>query len=662
MMAHFPVTNFRDFGHYPKLTTTEWWRSEPSTTHRPSRPRPAPRASDRPARSLKPARASRDFRTVSFRPSLPMFAHARVPAASPRAAWRRSPARSSRAVVRASIAEPSPPAAAAKAGDKQTAIVVGGGVGGLGMASRLAHAGYDVTILEKNLDTGGRCRSESFEGKGEGYRFDTGPSLMLLPDRYREQFTAVGKNLHDYMDIERVDPAYRAHFGDHTTLDLLYDTEKMRAQLDAVEEGAGGRYIDWLGRARASLDYGVAAFIEKDANSILDFVDLRRVGPLALAVNPVDLLLPQFNQMAKYFKNEKLRALFSYQELYVGLSPYNAPGVFSLLAATELTDGVWYPIGGFDKVRQSLQKLADEEGVKTRLGAEVSKIVTEPLPDETGSAIKGSKATQRVTGVRLESGEFLNADVVVANPDLPCVWEQMIDHETFPEAKKEAERWEDAEYSCSVIEFNWCLDETVPDLLHHNVFLSGDYKGSWERPAVVEDFAEPKQHNFYCHNPVYTDKSCAPEGGASVMVLLPVANINEQAKICKKRGLPVPSEEDMVNAAREAVLRRFKEAGKDIEKNIVSESVTTPSQWQERFNIKHGAVFGLSHGLTQLAAFRPPVRTGIPQLDSPEVDGLHFVGASTRPGNGVPLVLMGVKVVFEKIMELHGAGVKATKQ
>jgi phytoene desaturase (3,4-didehydrolycopene-forming) len=591
-----------------------------------------------------------------------MFAHARVPAASPRAAWRRSPARSSRAGVRASIAEPSSPAAAAKAGDKQTAIVVGGGVGGLGMASRLAHAGYDVTILEKNLDTGGRCRSESFDGKGEGYRFDTGPSLMLLPDRYREQFTAVGKNLHDYMDIKRVDPAYRAHFGDHTTLDLLYDTERMRAQLDAVEEGAGGRYIDWLGRARASLDYGVAAFIEKDANSILDFVDLRRVGPLALAVNPIDLLLPQFNQMAKYFKNEKLRALFSYQELYVGLSPYNAPGVFSLLAATELTDGVWYPVGGFDKVRQSLQALADEEGVVTRLGAEVAQIVTTPLAEGEASAIEGSKATQKVTGVRLESGEVLSADVVVANPDLPCVWDQMIDHATFPEAKKEAERWEDADYSCSVIEFNWCLDATVPDLLHHNVFLSGDYKGSWERPACVDDFAAPKQHNFYCHNPVYTDPSCAPAGGASVMVLLPVANINEQRKACAKRGVPVPSEEDMVNAAREAVLRRFKEAGKDISKNIVSESVTTPSQWQERFNIKHGAVFGLSHGLTQLAAFRPPVRTGIPQLDSPEVDGLHFVGASTRPGNGVPLVLMGVKVVFDKIMQLHGAGVKAAKR
>ena len=193
--------------------------------------------------------------------------------------------------VRNSVAEGATKTSAAKTGDRQKAIVVGGGVGGLGMASRLAHAGYDVTILEKNEDTGGRARSEFFgpDADASGWRFDTGPSLMLLPDRYREQFTAVGKKLEDYMDIERVDPAYRAHFGDHTSLDLLYDTEKMRKQLDEVEFGAGGRYIDWLGRARASLDYGVAAFIERDANSILDFVDLSRVGPLALAVEARDL-------------------------------------------------------------------------------------------------------------------------------------------------------------------------------------------------------------------------------------------------------------------------------------------------------------------------------------------------------------------------------------
>ena len=416
--------------------------------------------------------------------------------------------------VRNSVAEGATKTSAAKTGDRQKAIVVGGGVGGLGMASRLAHAGYDVTILEKNEDTGGRARSEFFgpDADASGWRFDTGPSLMLLPDRYREQFTAVGKKLEDYMDIERVDPAYRAHFGDHTSLDLLYDTEKMRKQLDEVEFCAGGRYIDWLGRARASLDYGVAAFIERDANSILDFVDLSRVGPLALAVNPLDLLLPQFQQMKKYFKSPKLRALFSYKELYVGLSPYNAPGVFSLLAATELTDGVWYPKGGFDKVRGSLQALCDEEGVEIRTGTSVESIVTEPLGGSP-SAIAGSKATQVVKGVKLASGEIIEADVVVANPDLPCVWDQMIDKEVFPEAKKEAERWEDADYSASVIEFNWCLDTQIADLLHHNVFLSGDYEGSWVRPCVASDFDAPKQHNFYCHNPVFTDPTCAPPGG-----------------------------------------------------------------------------------------------------------------------------------------------------
>jgi phytoene desaturase (3,4-didehydrolycopene-forming) len=536
-------------------------------------------------------------------------------------------------------------------GDGKTAIVVGGGVGGLGMASRLANEGFDVTVLEKREDVGGRCRSEEFAGGGEGYRFDTGPSLLLLPDRYREQFESVGEKMEDYLDIERVDPAYRAHFGDHSTLDLLYDIEAMRKQLDDVEFGAGGKYIDWLGRARASLDYGVAAFIERDANSILDFVDLSRVGPLALAVNPVDLLLPQFNQMAKYFKDERLRALFSYQELYVGLSPYNAPGVFSLLAATELTDGVWYPKGGFTKVRESLNALADKKGAKVKLGSEVSEILTEEVSGLAESK-GGSHTGRKVIGVRLASGEVMNADVVVANPDLPCVWDQMLDSVGEP-AKKESEKWDDAEYSCSVIEFNWCLNKKLPDLLHHNVFLSSDYKGSWDpRPSTVDDFAAPRQHNFYCHNPVYTDETCAPEGGSSIMILLPVANIREQEKNCKKRGVPVPTEEEMVAAGREAILRRFKEAGHgDLSEMIVHESVTTPTEWREKFNIKHGAVFGLSHGLLQLAAFRPPVRTGIKQLDSPVVDGLHFVGASTRPGNGVPLVLMGVKVVAEAIMK-----------
>ena len=307
-----------------------------------------------------------------------------------------------------------------------------------------------------------RCRSEQFDSE---YRFDTGPSLLLLPERYREQFSAVGERFDDHVTIERCDPAYRAHFGDHTTLDLMYDAEKMRKQLDDVEEGAGGAYLDWLGRARASLDYGVAAFIDKDANSLLDFVNPGRVVPLALRVNPVDLLLSQHRQMSSYFKDKRLRALFTYQNLYVGLSPYNAPGVFSLLAATELTDGVWYPMGGFKNVSKALQTLCDKFGVETRLNSKVAEILTE---EDASVDTKHSSTGRKVTGVKLEDGTVLEADVVVANPDIPRVFDDLL--ESVPEAAAEASRQEQMDYSCSIIEFNWCLKKQIPSLLHHNVF------------------------------------------------------------------------------------------------------------------------------------------------------------------------------------------------
>ena len=234
------------------------------------------------------------------------------------------------------------------------------------------------------------------------------------------------------------------------------------------------------------------------------------------------------------------------------------------MAATELTDGVWYPIGGFDKVRGSLQKLADEEGATTRTGAEVAAILTEPVPEhQVGKAIAGSKATQRVRGVRLASGETLEADVVVANPDLPCVWEQMMDHDAFPEAKREAERWEDAEYSCSVIEFNWCLDREVPDLLHHNVFLSGDYKGSWNRPCVP-GVRRPQAAQLLLPQPRVHGQDVRARGRG--LDHDPAARGEHQRAKARVReeGAPVPSEAEMVAAGRAAVLRRFREAGKDM--------------------------------------------------------------------------------------------------
>ena len=472
----------------------------------------------------------------------------------------------------------------------------------------------------------------------------------------------------------QVSPAYRAHFGDSTYFDLSYDMVRpsrrvsastltgetltstappqqgeLKAQLEALEPGAGGQFFDWLGRARSSLDLGVKAFIERDSTSALDFLNPGLVLPLALKVNPVDLLLSQYRQMSGYFKSEKIRALFSFQELYVGLSPYNAPGVFSLLAATELTDGVWYPAGGFGTVRDALQAIGSKLGVVLRTQTAVTQIITGPDDSATGDATP----KRRVTGVRLASGDVLPADVVVANPDLPWAFEHLLS-DSGPAYEAEAARVDAMDYSASVIAYNFALTKPLKRLLHHNVFLSSDYKGSWVRPTCPQDLAAPRQLNFYLHNPCFTDPSAAPPGGASIMVLLPVGNLQEQQAAAKAAGRPLPDVEAMVKAGREAILRRWIADGvadEDVESSIAAEFVITPQEWRDRYNIAHGAVFGLAHGLTQLACFRPPTHTGLPFWpETPTTEGLYFVGASTRPGNGVPLVMMGVKVVFENII------------
>ena len=301
-------------------------------------------------------------------------------------------------------------------------------------------------------------------------------------------------------------------------------------------------------------------------------------------------------------------------------------------------------------MRDALEALARRNGAVVRTGAAVERILVETrrVADSEGR----ERDAPRAVGVQLAGGERLLADVVVANPDIPYVFDALL-ADGGPALRAEAGRLERMDYSASVIEFNWAVDAKLAALLQHNVFLSSDFKGSWNRAVFPEDLAAPKQCNFYVHSPAYTDPSAAPPGCESVMVLLPVANLAEATAAAKRAGRPLPDPAAMVEAGREAILRRFAEQGvsADLRAHIKHEMVITPAEWRERYNLTHGAVFGLSHGLLQLACFRPPTQTGIPGWpDTPKVDGLYYVGASTRPGNGVPLVMMGVAVTYDNVI------------
>ena len=506
-------------------------------------------------------------------------------------------------------------------------VVIGGGVGGLASAGRLARAGCSVTLLEKNENIGGRVQSQHVNE----WRFDTGPSLLLFPQKYEEAFEALGTPLASVLTLQRIDPAaYRVFFPASPSfrIDLLNDETAMAAQLESLETGAGSAYFKFLQMARSHLEMGLPYFIDRDFTELKDAKGLMDLLPKLSSINPWRLLGPHDYVMSGFFKDPRIRAAFTFQDLYVGLSPRYAPAVFSLLAGTELTDGVWYPIGGFGAVRDALAEAVIKCGVDICTNSEVQGI-------EVGS-------TGAVQGVILRNGDFVPADVVVCNRDLPAAYALLlggtapsapiIDHAT----KKERQLGK-LNYSAGIIEFNWCIRGKLPELTHHNIFLSEEYNRAWKLPSSSNEFV--KHPNFYVHVPSKTDPTAAPEGCESMMVLLPVSSMAGP----DHKGAQEYSK--LIDEGRQRVLQAFKDAGVgELDGMIEHEVIISPPEWEEKYGLRYGAAFGLSHGLDQLSLFRPGNKDDV-------IQGLYFVGASTRPGNGVPLCFIGAKLTAERVLK-----------
>mmetsp|Transcript_2368 Transcript_2368/g.3411 ORF Transcript_2368/g.3411 Transcript_2368/m.3411 type:complete len:634 (-) Transcript_2368:193-2094(-) len=525
---------------------------------------------------------------------------------------------------------------AAGMGGDLSAVVVGAGVGGLAVASRLAKSGKfkNVTILEKNAEAGsgaGRLAEIKMKSQQGEYRFETGPSLMLLPDVYRSTFAKLGLDLDSLLEIKRVMPAFKVHFADGVKLVLSNDEADMKAQLDKLEPDGYAKYKRYMDSANINLDAGLPLFIEQDFSNAFSLLPKFLIN--ALTHWP---LKSHIDNLGEFFETDRMKALFSFQDLYIGLSPYDSPGVFNLLQSIEYTDGIYYPVGGFTRIADELKKACESLGIDIVYDAPVSEISVDPE----------SKVAKGVQFSRNGNPEFLPADMVVANPDLPWAEKNLLqEHAKRPNFDRTDKNWK---YSSSVVSFCWAVDKSYPEALgHHSLFLSNNYKKSWEgifgnQGENVEDVLkkEYQDFNFYVHTPTRTDPSCSPEGHDSIMVLVPAPPMDESMSVQEQEAF----EAKLVEQAREGVIRRFEDAGmKDFRDHIVQEAVRTPLKWKEMYNLNRGAVFGIAHPMTQLSIFRPGPK-------HPIVPNLYYVGASARPGNGVPLVLIGAQQVADTML------------
>ena len=483
-------------------------------------------------------------------------------------------------------------------------LVVGAGVGGIAVAARLAHRGCDVTVLEKTAAPGGRCN----QIVQDGHRFDVGPSLYLLPQVYAQTYADLGERIENHLDLKRIDPTYHIHFEDETELKLSADVNWMQEQLEAIEPGSFGGFLRYMAEGHHHLDIALDRFLTRNFYTLYDQINPGNVTLLG----ELKLLHKHYDNLGNYFASEKLKAVFSFQDVYMGLSPYESPAAYSMLQYTELVDGVWFPIGGMYRVVESLTAIAEGHGARFAYESPVKQI-----------AVDGNRAT----GVVLEDGSEIQADVVIANADLPYVYDRLLPDRSL------ARRMMSKQFTCSAIMFYWAVDKTYPKLAHHTLFLSGDYRASSDR--IFHDHTLPEKPSFYIHVPNRTDPSAAPLGCDTLMVLVPVGCLYQE----------LDQDFDVLQArARGVVLERLARYGvTDLESHITHEISYTPHDWREQFNLARGATFGLKHNITQLGYLRPHNRHS-------RYKNLYFCGASTHPGTGVPIAFLGAGLVEERIL------------
>ena len=492
---------------------------------------------------------------------------------------------------------------------KKHAIIIGSGIGGITTAANLAKRGYEVTIFEKNAFAGGRCGSY----EKEGHRFDIGATFLMMPGIYKEAFALLGKDMFEEMELYRVDPIYKVKFRNQKQVLFGSDMAHMQKQFEELEKGSYDRFLKLMSQGFHIYDRSMG------------MINRNYFSPFDISLLKYPFLLYKYKAfhnhyrfISKYFRSEELRALFTFQNLYLGQNPFSSSGMYSFLPFMELSDGVYLPKGGMHKVAESLLSIAREHGVRLVLNAPVLRI-----------DVEGKSAT----GVTLKDGSFHPADLVVANADLPYVYRELL-----PPGRK-SKQLHRKKYSCAAIVFHWGVDKVYPQLGQHTVFVSDKHRESCETIFKENGFAN--EPSIYVHSPVRSDKSAAPDKQDSITAIVHTGNLEEGREYNWK---------EITDQARSAILKRFTEEGMDdFEKHAKFELCFTPESWKKEFNLTRGGTFGsLAHNLLQMGFMRPGNYHR-------KYRNLYFSGGSTQPGSGMPLSILSAKLVTERIDRTYGS-------
>jgi len=520
--------------------------------------------------------------------------------------------------------------ASTKGASQKHVLIIGAGVGGSCLAARLAARGHKVTVLEKHDQPGGRCSLL----RTKDHRWDVGPSLYLMPELFEAFFASVNRDMKDYVQLERCEPTYNVFFSPKVKgqpsdppLQLSTSLPSLGAQLERYEKAAGnpdalGSFLGFIKEAGDHYEASVKHVLLRDWNHLLSALTQWDVYPMLLRTQILRIWTSVWARSTHYFYSEEVRRAMSFSCMYMGMSPFDAPASYSLLSYAEYAKAVWYPKGGFQTVPAAYEKIAKEYGATFQYNTTVAKILTEE-----------GKGKDNVQGVQLKDGSKIYADVVVSNADLVWTYNHLLPDSAY------AKYLQTKEQTCSSISFYWGLSEVVNELGVHNIFLAEQYRESFDE--IFKEGKVPSEPSFYINVPSRIDKTAAPNGGDTVVVLVPCGPI---AGDKAPEGYKDKQSFEKIKAkVREQILQTVQaRTGRDLGPLIKEEFVKDPWDWREQFGLWNGSILGLSHCVSQVLWFRPSNQHAT-------YKNMFFVGASAMPGTGVPVVTAGSGIVADKV-------------
>jgi phytoene desaturase len=487
---------------------------------------------------------------------------------------------------------------------KQQVIVIGAGFAGLAAATLLAKEGYNVTILEKNDQPGGRARV----WKQDGYTFDMGPSWYWMPDVFENYFALFGKHPSDFYNLTRLDPGYRIYYGKDDTLDVPADLNALKALFEQIEPGSSKGLQEFLDQAEYKYRVGMGEYVFKPSHSITEYFDFNLVKKSL----GIQLLTSMSKHVRQYFKNPKLIKLLEFPVLFLGATPQNTPAMYSMMNYADLVLGTWYPQGGMHEIVKAMVQVGESYGVDIKLNTEVTQIVT---------------TNNIATTIQTSQGEF-KADFVIAGADYEHVDQHLVDE---PHRNYTPKYWDTRTMSPSSLLYYVGVNKKVENIEHHNLFFDEDFE--LHAKEIYTNPAWPTKPLFYVSCTSKTDNSVAPEGCENMFFLMPLAPDLQDTDDLREKYFNI-------------MLDRFEAVtGQRIRDHIVVKRSYAMNDFKADYHSFKGNAYGLANTLKQTAFWKPAMR-------AKKISNMLYTGQLTVPGPGVPPALISGQVAAQEAIKM----------